>query len=194
MYVWILSLMQLLVPHAPYASTFPETAAAIEKTAHEAPLYEGDDAAVEKTVVELVALAYYESRFDPHAVDVGKTSLGLAQVDISNLGHLGLTHKEQLFDPVTNLRSALKLMRISHRLCQYRPREERLANYASGGGTCSIPKGLIESRRRMKLAAALLRKHPPRWVDANPSAFDRRPRPSDCPSCPTRTASAAPPQ
>jgi hypothetical protein len=192
MYFWILGLMQLLVPHAPYANTFPATAAAIEKTAHEDPLYD-DDAGVEKTVAELVALTYFESRFDPHAVDKGKTSLGLAQVDTSNLEHLGLTRREQLFDPETNLRAALKLMRISHRLCKYHRPEERLANYASGGGTCNIPKGLIESRRRMKLAAGILRKHPARWVDANPSAFERRPRLTVCPACPTRTASAGPP-
>ena len=173
MYVWILGLMQLLVPHAPYADTFPATAAAIEKTAHESPLYDDDDGVV-KTVAELVSLAYHESKFDPRAVDKGGTSLGLTQVDISNLGHLGLSRPEQLFDPETNLRSALKLMRISHRLCRYRPREDGLANYASGGGTCSVPQGLVESRRRMKLAAALLRRHPPRWVDRNPTAFTRK--------------------
>ena len=163
MAIWILKLMQLLIPHAHYADTFPATAAAIDKVAHEAPLYEGENAVVE-TAVDLVALAYYESRFDPKAVDKKKTSYGLTQIDGSNLKSLGLT-KEQLFDPETNLRAALKLMRISYRLCRYRPHDERLANYASGGPTCSVPEGLVESRRRLKLAAALLRKHPVKWTE-----------------------------
>lgn len=167
MAVWILSLMQLLVPHAPYADTFPATAAAIERVAHEAPLYDDDDG-VARTVTELVSLAFHESHFDPRAIDKTGTSFGLTQIDASNLGTLGLRTKEDLFDPETNLRAALKLMRISHRLCRQRPPEDGLANYASGGGTCSVPEGLVASRRRMKLAAALLKNHPPRWVDVSP--------------------------
>lgn len=167
MAIWILSLMQLLVPHASYADTFPATAAAIEKVAHEAPLYDDDDGVV-RTVAELVSLSFHESRFDPRAVDKGGQSFGLAQVDASNLANLGLTKTEQLFDPETNLRAALKLMRISHRLCRWRPLEDALANYASGGGTCSVPEGLVASRRRMRFAAKLLRKHPPRWIDVSP--------------------------
>jgi hypothetical protein len=167
MAIWILSLMQLLVPHAPYADTFPATAAAIEKVAHESPLYEDDDGIV-RTVAELVSLSFHESRFDPRAVDKGKQSFGLTQIDASNLSNLGLAKHEQLFDPETNLRAALKLMRISHHLCRRRPPEDGLANYASGGGTCSVPEGLEASRRRMRFAAALLRRHPPRWVDVSP--------------------------
>jgi membrane-bound lytic murein transglycosylase MltF len=159
--------MQLLVPHAPYADSFPATAAAIEKVAHEAPLYDDDDGVV-RTVAELVSLSFHESRFDPRAVDKTGQSVGLAQVDVSNLANLGLSKREELFDPETNLRAALKLMRISHRLCSYRPAEDGLANYASGGGTCSVPEGLVASRRRMRFAAALLKRHPPRWVDVSP--------------------------
>jgi len=119
-------------------------------------------------VAELVSLTFHESRFDTHAVDKTKQSFGLAQIDASNLANLGLSHKEELFDAETNLRAALKLMKISHRLCRGRPREDGLANYASGGGGCSVPEGLVDSRRRMKLAAALLAKHPPRWIDVSP--------------------------
>jgi hypothetical protein len=167
MAIWILSLMQLLVPHAPYADTFPATAAAIEKVAHESPLYDTDDGVV-RTVAELVSLSFHESRFDPRAIDKTKTSFGLAQVDASNLANLGLSRHEELFDPETNLRAAIKLMRISHRLCRRRPIEDGLANYASGGGTCSVPEGLKASRQRMRFAAALLRRHPPRWTDVSP--------------------------
>jgi hypothetical protein len=163
MAIWILKLMQLLVTRAPYLDTFPATAAAIDRAAHAAPLYDGENGVAE-TAAELVALAYYESRFDPKAVDKKRTSYGLTQIDASNLGQLGLT-LPQLFDAETNLNAALRLMHISHRLCRHRPREERLANYASGGPTCSVPEGLNESRRRMKLALALLRKHPVHWVE-----------------------------
>jgi hypothetical protein len=167
MAIWILSLMHLLVPHAPYASTFPATAAAIDKVAHESPLYDDDDGVV-RTAAELVALAFHESKFYTRAISQDKTSHGLTQIDSSNLHNLGLVRVDQLYDPETNLRAALKLMRISHRLCRFHPREDALANYASGGGTCSVPEGLVASRRRMKLAAYLLRKHPPKWVDRSP--------------------------
>jgi len=167
MAAWILSLMQLLVPHAPYADTFPQTAAAIDQVAHESPLYDDDDGIV-RTAAELVSLAFHESRFDPRAVDKEGTSLGLAQVDVSNLANLGLERREQLFDPLTNLRAALRLMKISHRLCRFRPLEDALANYASGGGTCAVPEGLVASRRRMRLALKLLKKHPPWWVETSP--------------------------
>ena len=160
--------MQLLVPHAPYADTFPATAAAIEKVAHEAPLYDDDDGVV-RTVAELVSLSFHESHFDPRAVDKSGQSFGLTQIDVSNLGNLGLKSRDELFDIETNLRAALKLMRISHRLCRQRPREDALANYASGGGTCSVPEGLVASRRRMRLAATLLKNHPPKWVEVSPA-------------------------
>ena len=171
---WILKLMQLLVAHAPWDATFPETAAAIDEIAHEAPLYEGEDGPA-RTAAELVALSYYESKFDPRAVGGDGTSFGLAQVHISNLHDLGLTHKEELFDPETNLRAAMQLLKISHRLCRARPLADRLANYASGGPTCSVPEGLTASRRRMKLAFDLLRKHPVVWTEAPEPALTKPP-------------------
>jgi hypothetical protein len=143
MVIWILSLMQLLLPYARYAEKFQfeATAVAIDKVAHEEPLYDDDDGVV-RTVVELVSLAYHESRFDPRAVDHGGTSLGLAQVDTSNLRALGLTRPEQLFDPETNLRAALKLIRISHHLCRRHPHEERLAHEARRGSAAQAPPSM----------------------------------------------------
>jgi hypothetical protein len=163
MAIWILSLMQLLVPRAPYSDTFPATAEAIDKVAHEAPLYEGEDGVAE-TAIELVALVYHESTFNPKAVGGEGTTLGLAQIHVSNLPDLGIT-RAQLFEPEANLRAALKLMRDSHRFCRKHPKDERLANYASGGTTCSVPEGLKASRMRMHLAAHLLRAHPVKWTE-----------------------------
>jgi hypothetical protein len=163
MAIWILGLMQLLVPHAPYSDTFSATAAAIDKVAHEAPLYEGEDGVAE-TAAELVALTFHESTFDPNAVGGDGTTIGLAQIHVSNLPDLGIT-RAQLFEPEANLRAALKLIRDSHRFCRKHPKDERLANYASGGTTCSVPAALRASRFRMHLAARLLRAHPVRWTE-----------------------------
>ena len=166
MAIWILSLMQLLVPRAPYMDSFAATAAAIDKVAHEAPLYDDEDG-VAKTAVELVSVAFHESTFNPRAVGGNGTSVGLAQIDLSNRKDLGVT-REELFDPETNLRAALRMMHVSHHTCRVRAREERLANYVVGGTRCSVPEALAASRRRMKLAADLLRKHPVRWVETSP--------------------------
>jgi hypothetical protein len=163
MAIWILKLMHLLLARAPWIDSYPQTAAAIDKIAHESPLYDGDDG-VEQTAAELVALTYYESRFNAHAVNKEQNSFGLTQIHSSNLKSLGL-NKDQLLDAETNLRAAIILMRISHRLCRRHPKEDGLANYASGGGTCSVPEGLKASRRRMKLAADLVRKHPVVWTE-----------------------------
>ncbi len=166
MAIWILSLMQLLVPHASYADTFAATALAIDKVAHEAPLYD-DEAGIVETAAELVSVAFHESTFNPKAIGGGGTSVGLAQIDLSNRRELGVT-REQLFDPEVNLRAALKLMHDSHRFCRKLPKEERLANYTVGGTRCSVPEALATSRRRMKLAAYLLRARPVRWIEASP--------------------------
>jgi len=163
MAIWILKLMHLLLARAPWIDSYPSTAVAIDKVAHESPLYEGEDG-VEQTAAELVALTFYESRFNIRAVNKEQNSFGLTQIHSSNLKSLGLT-KEQLLDAETNLRAAIRLMRISHRLCKHRPKLDGLANYASGGGTCSVPEGLRASRRRMKLASDLLRKYPPVWTE-----------------------------
>jgi hypothetical protein len=163
MTIWILKLMHLLLARAPWIDTFPATAAVIDKVAHEAPLYDGEDG-VERTAVELVALTYYESRFNPKAVNKENNSFGLGQIHSSNLKFLDVT-REQLFDQETNLHAMLKLIRISHRLCKARPKIDSLANYASGGPTCTVPAGLTASRRRMSLAAGLLRRNPVFWIE-----------------------------
>lgn len=163
MAIWILKLMHLLLARTPWIDTYPQTAEAIDKVAHESPLYDGEDG-VEQTAAELVALTYFESRFNIRAINKEQDSFGLTQIHSSNMKSLGLT-KEQLLDAETNLRAAISLMRVSHRLCKNHPKEEGLANYASGGGTCNVPAGIKASRRRMKLALDLLRKNPVVWTE-----------------------------
>lgn len=158
---WILALMLSLIPSAPYADTFPATAAAIDRASHEAPLYDGEDGP-ERTAALLVSLAAHESSFDPRAVhpDTGGDSLGLMQINASNLHRLGLT-RERLFDAETNVRAALRLLSESMRACSRRPSWARLALYASG----SCDRGGEASRHRVELAARLLRDHPAHWTE-----------------------------
>ena len=163
---WILTLMLALVPGSPYEGTFAATAAAIDQAAHEAPLYPGEDGPA-RTAAQLVALAWFESRFDPKAVGDHGNSLGLFQVGVSNLASLGI-ERDDLFDPKKAADAALRMIRTSFVVCRVRPKEERLAHYAAGGPDCS--KGGNESRHRTALAARLLRAHRVTWTEDASSA------------------------
>ena len=158
---WILVLIHALsVAGSPYEPTFGATARAIDKVSHESPIYEGNDGP-ERTAAELVALASFESSFNPRAVhaDQGGDSLGLYQINSSNLRELGLA-REDLFDPETATRAAVKLLRASHRTCRAWPALQQLAQYASGGPTCTVPEGIVASRHRLERAARIRREHP----------------------------------
>lgn len=161
MTAWILSLMVMLQPAAPWRASYEVTAAAIDRAAHAAPLYAGDEG-IERTAADLVALTWFESRFDPNAIGDHGRSLGLAQIGVSNLNALRLG-RDALFDIDANLRAALQLMKISHLVCRVRPKEERLSHYASGGGDCV--HGTRESVHRTKLAARLLARHRVYWTE-----------------------------
>lgn len=152
-------MMLALVPRAPYADTFPQTAAAIDRASHEAPLYAGEDGP-ERTAAQLVAIAWFESRFDPRAVGDHGRSLGLFQVGVSNVRRLDVAI-DDLFDPDVAARAAIAMLRSSLRTCRVRPKEFRLAEYASG----SCGRGGEASRHRTKLAGELLRAHPVRWFE-----------------------------
>lgn len=173
MFAWIYTLIVLLVPHAEWSGSYEETARAIADVAEAHPLYPGEDGRV-RTAVELVAIASFESSFDPRATreDRGGLSVGLMQVNVSNLRALGLRSMEQLFDVRTNLEAAVRLLKASHATCRGRPLDDQLAQYATGGPTCSVPGGLLASRHRMKRARELLAQHPPFWSEpASPATW-----------------------
>jgi soluble lytic murein transglycosylase-like protein len=162
---WILVLIHAVtVAGSPYEPTFEATARAIDKVSHESPIYEGNDGP-ERTAAELVALASYESSFNPRAVhaDQGGDSLGLYQINTSNLRELGLA-REDLFDPETATRAAVKLLRASHRTCRGWPPMQQLAAYATGRGLCDVPEGVTASRHRLERAVHLRREHPVFWT------------------------------
>jgi hypothetical protein len=166
MWQWILSLMVILQPSAPWKATYEGTARAIDDVAHAEPAYAGDDGP-ERTAALLVSIAWYESRFDPRAVleDADGASLGLFQVHDSNLHRLRIVHPDALEDPRASARAALFLIRESFRVCGKRPADELLAMYASGRGRCDVPEGVRASRRRMRLAATMLRERAPYWTE-----------------------------
>jgi hypothetical protein len=162
MHVWIVQLMLLLQPQAPWIDTYADTARAIDVAAHEFPLFEGEDGP-SRTAAELVAIAWYEAKFNPRAVaDDGSGSVCLGQVDVRGLG----VSAESLLESVDNCVEAMLVrIRESHRVCALRGRPplERLGQYTGGGGACD--RGLEAARRRAGLADWLVRRWPVRWVE-----------------------------
>lgn len=149
MIAWVLALMALMQPRAPWRDSYAATAAAIATIVEaERPMFEGPRGR-ERTAALLVSLAWFESTFQPDALgDKGKAH-GLYQVH----GH------GELADPVEATRVALSLVRMSFVLCRARPIEERLAWYAQGGADCSAPSAdaLTKSRHRVLKAMWLAR-------------------------------------
>jgi hypothetical protein len=150
---WILSLMLVLQPQAPWSDTYSSTASAIDQAVQEEPaLFSNDAEGRARTAALLVALAWAESTFKPNAV--GRRGVrGLYQV-----GGRG-----DLSDPLKASRVALELIRDSFRLCGGRPVSERLAVYAAGGTSCKDPgtEALKKSRFRVMKGAWLVKQHPP---------------------------------
>ena len=142
----ILLWMVMLVPSSPWRATYEETAIAIAETVQEnAPLYADDETRI-KTAATLVALARFESAFNPTAVGDNGASHGLYQQQRDG----------ELHDVREATRVALSQIRISGRICRGRNRGELLGWYAAGGDGCSNPRGLQQSRNRMNLAFKLV--------------------------------------
>jgi hypothetical protein len=150
---WVMTLMLVLQPQAPWSDSFAATASAIDQVVREErPLFGDDNEARAKTAALLVALAWAESRFKPNAIGRGGVR-GLYQVG---------GHGDQS-DPVRATRVALELIRESFRLCAARPVSERLAVYAGGGVSCNRAStdALSKSRWRVTKGLSLFMQHPP---------------------------------
>lgn len=163
MWKYILVLLQSLQPNAPWIGTYEQTARAIDEVAHEDPLYRGEDGVV-RTVAEIVAIGWYESKFDPRAEGDHGNSLGFGQVGVSNLPALGMT-RDDLLDVRQNVRAMVRMLRDSHRACAVAPLEDQLAAYATGNGHCFVPEGVLASKHRMGLAKRIMREHRPFWTE-----------------------------
>jgi hypothetical protein len=150
MSAWILGLMLLMQPRAPWLATYAITSASIAEVVEaERPLFDGAHGR-ERTAALLVSLAWFESTFQPDALgDKGKAH-GLYQVH----GH------GELGEPLEATRVALAMIRQSFAICRARPLEERLAWYAQGGADCSAmsAEALKKSRHRIAKAMWLARR------------------------------------
>ncbi len=145
--VWILSLMRLLQPHAPWLASYEATAKGIQDGATSSPVFSGENG-IERTIAVDVSLAWFESRFDSHAVGDHGTAHGLYQVHAIEPE----TVKEQTVQ-------ANAMIKQSFKACVNRVKEEWLGWYAAGGNDCN--RGLRESRHRMLKAFWLFKNHPP---------------------------------
>lgn len=147
MIAWIVSLMVVLQPVAPWRDSYETTAQGILRGATEEPLFEGEYGIL-RTVALDVSLAWFESRFDVRAVgDKGK-SRGLYQVQAKEVSENAYLQTLQ----------ANRMVRESFKVCRRQPLEERLGWYAAGGLGCS--RGLRESRHRVWKAQWLLKNFP----------------------------------
>jgi len=158
---WALALMTHLQPPAitPWASTYETTARAFVDAAEAAPVYGGSDG-VARTLATDVAVAWFESRFDPEATGDRGASIGLFQI-------------ARPFAPADDLRAparaavvAQRLFLQSFRICKGYPALERLGWYADGGAGCGRTGGRGEAARakslhRLQLASRLLEDFPP---------------------------------
>ncbi len=160
---WVLQLMLVVQPRAPWLETYPETAAAIAAASEEEPLFSGKKGA-EKTAALLVSVAWFEGAFRPDAEGdhrAGKpTSFCAMQVNQSNFAALGTTREELLRNVRACVRAGLRMMRISFGVCRRETLEHRLDHYASGGEGCRRP-ARDEGAHRVRKALWLFSKHPP---------------------------------
>jgi hypothetical protein len=152
---WILSLMLVLQPKAPWSDTYAATASAIDQAVQEqGSVFGDDDEGRAKTAALLVSLAWFESTFRPNAVGGRGRLHGLYQTG---------GKAADLNDPLKASRLALEHVRESFRLCSARPAVDRLVIYAIGGTTCkeATADALGKSRARVSKAVWLMKHYPP---------------------------------
>lgn len=165
---WAMRMMLMLQPAAPWVDTYESTAIVLAEEAVQSPLFRGDSGSVQ-TLSLFLSVAWFESRFDPHAQGDCKEkrdgkcistpqSLCMFQIGRSNLAGLNVSETALLSDVRTCTRAARTLMKISFGVCRDFPRMEILGHYASGGSACG---GLRESRHRMAKADWIFTKREP---------------------------------
>jgi hypothetical protein len=161
---WVRALMTKSEPTPPpWIGTFDSSAAIIASVADELPVYAGDDGPA-KTAALLVSIGWFESHFRPDAKgDCDKRdpvtkicvagsrahSFCMFQIHETNFASLGVTETQVQTDLRVCARSALRLVRISFRVCAEKPHLDRLDHYAAGGNGCRTPLH-EEGRHRMR--------------------------------------------
>ena len=175
---WVLSLMMHAQSMHPYRATYERTSEAIAKHASERPLFSGQHGDA-KTAALIVAVAQYESSFQPDAegdcTKGGKKakcttpgaiphSFCLLQVNESNFKTFGITREDIQTDIDVCVRTALSIMHQSFTICRALTLEDRLRFYAGGGNGCPTNEdAAIKSRQRMLRGMWLFKAVPPTW-------------------------------
>lgn len=150
--------------NVPWKDTYPATAEAIAEAAAAHPLFKGENGD-KRTVSVMVAVADFESKFNPKAVGdcPDKDSNGMCvpgseprsfctfQIHNSNFKFLGVTKMQLLEDTKLCATSGLRMMHKSFETCKGWKPTELLNQYATGGGVCVRPKH-DEGEHRMRKA------------------------------------------
>ncbi len=172
LFTWVVAASSLLAP----ARQHDELARAIaNRVEAEAPLFK-DDEDRHRTAALLVAIAFRESSLRAAAVGdhVGgkPTSFCAFQVHLPWGAKTadGWTGSDLLDDPEKCVAAAMRMLRVSIRVCPSSP----IAWYASGPAGCESPRAQRISRDRMAIAQRLLKDVRPGEDAPSPLSLDRR--------------------
>jgi hypothetical protein len=153
---FVLLLMRFLQPEDSYGVTwdYEPLAKSIAYHAENEPLWPRNENGVERTSDLLVAMIWFESRYDSERVGDDGSSCGAYQI---SPGTAQLTC-EELKDPEIGTTTAMRLIRESFAICKDRPFRDRLSWYAHGGNGCASEDGAKKSRHRFYKAEFLQEK------------------------------------
>lgn len=191
LFTWVLAASSLLAPTRQHDHLAQAITTRVEA---EEPLFKGDDDR-RRTSALLVAIAFRESSLRADAVGdhvAGKpTSFCAFQMHLpwGRTTAEGWTGAELLEDPVKCVTAAMRMLRVSMKVCPSSP----LAWYAAGPAGCESPRAQRISRDRMAIAQRLVRDVRVNTEASAPTSPSPSPAPTPSPSpAPASTLSLIP--
>lgn len=172
LFTWVVAASSLLAPTRQHDELARAIANRVEA---EAPLFK-DDEDRHRTAALLVAIAFRESSLRAAAVGdhVGgkPTSFCAFQVHLPWGAKTadGWTGSDLLDDPEKCVAAAMRMLRVSIRVCPSSP----IAWYAAGPAGCESPRAQRISRDRMAIAQRLLKDVRPGEDESSPLSLDHR--------------------
>lgn len=148
----VLAALNKIEPFGAFVPQYAEVSEAITQAANHDPLFPDDKDGCRKTAAILVALAWFESRFQPNVVGDHGRSFGLFQIQPPTAN----VPSNILTNPRTASYIAIDLVRRSFQACEKRPYEERLSWYVSSNGCPSHPVIVKKSMDRLLMATRIL--------------------------------------